>query len=312
MRFLLEYGLNSPISKKRDDIVYKEGKKEIIFNFNGENGYTQSPNIKFIVPARDFDDAKKISDEFALPYIEKLIMVYRIKLVISPIHYILQGKIGEKNRSCRVWKLWKRGIQLHEEQFTQRSVESLFNTEFANYNKSAVGHFRFACFSSSAIDRFRNLRLALESLIPPRKPPKVRKCEYCSSELFCKKCDNASTVTGVLDDDIKEFCKENGLFGLGDFASIDEILKLRHKAFHATPIEEIYDHDLEWINQSLEFGLGFYFTEGTQYIPVEPDYGRHYRQDFEFNTRFPHEEFPRDFPKEVYWRKLIYSPPEDE
>jgi hypothetical protein len=312
MRYMIECGLNSPIDKNCEDIFIKDGEKEIIFNFNGKNGYTNNSNIKFIVPANDFDDAWKESDKLGLPYLEKIMMVYRIKLIVSPLHFILEGAKGQKNRSCRVWKLWKRGTFLHEEQFSQQKMEELLKTEFVNYDEKAVGHFRFACFSSSAIDRFRNLRLALESLIPKREVPKIRKCESCSSDLYCRKCSSASTISRVLDDDIRDFCSKNQLFSLGEGFDIDEIIKFRHKAFHATPIERIYEHDLIRINHILEIALGYYFTAGTQFVPVEPDYGRHYRQDLSFETRFPDDEFPRDFPKDDYWRKLIHAPPEDE
>ncbi len=305
---MVELGLTSPISRECEDVRIKKDNIEVIFDFRGDKGYTGEPNIKFIVAAVDFDEATKKLDKYGLPYIEKIMMVNRIRLTISQIHFILEGAKGHIERSCFVSKLWRGGSSFYHEHFSQQRIDAIINTEFKNLNEKALGYFRFAMFSTTDIDQFRNLRLALESLIPKRDDPKVRKCEKCAADLYCKKCAHVVSHTGVLDEDIRGFWIDEMH---GDKNLIDEILKLRHKAFHASPISSIYKHKLPHINHKLEIGLGFYFSQGTQFVPMMADHGRNYYSKLTFETSFPDQEFPEDFPKEDYWREKILTPPDD-
>jgi hypothetical protein len=302
-RFLVEYGMKVPVEDSCPSVSIKKGDKETILDFNGKSGYAGKPNIRAIIPAEDKDDALKSADAFLLPLIEKIMMVNRVRLIISPLHFVLEGATGKAERYCFVSRLWKKGPRFDIDHFSQENINDIVNTHFANANNIAVGFFRLAMLSSSNIDAFRNLRLALEALVPSKR--RIRKCDNlkCKADLYCNECKKASTFDTVLDDDIRQFWAEN-MYDMGADA-IDEVLELRQKAFHAAPLEKIFSKNLHHLNHRLEIALGFYFTSGSKFVPMSPDYGSNYYSEKTFRTAYPNEEFPQDFPGEEYWRGRI-------
>jgi hypothetical protein len=300
-RYLVEYGLKSQVESNVGIINLNQSDNTIIFDFNGSGSYTKEPNSKIIVPATDFADALQKVSDFALPIILKFMMVYRMKLVISPLHYILEGAKGLPKRKCRVSKLHRGDAMIDSQQLSQDRFDSIMNTNFTNTNDIALNYFRLAILASNKIDAFRNLRLSLEALIKPRS--RKRFCDNCNNEIVCK-CGQPSVFNTVMDDDIVSFWI-NTLHGFN--RDIYRITKIRHKSFHAANIDDAYP-DLDYLNHQMETNLAFYFTMGTQFIPVYPSRGAHYYLDTDFTTKTPMQEFPEDFPDEEYWKNIIPSP----
>jgi hypothetical protein len=304
VRYMVEYGMKVPVSKPCPSVKVVNDDAEAIFDFEGDTGYTGQSNLKAIVPAENIDSARRVADKFLTPIIEKIMMVNRVKVLISPLHFVLEGSQGTILRKCFVSRLWRKGVRFDSSHFSQQTIDNIMNTNFAHFDNNAIAYFRLALLSSNQIDAFRNFRLSLESLVKSKR--RIRKCgnAKCRAELYCKACGEPSMFETVLDDDIKAFWKANMMDLSVD--AVDKVLEMRQITFHSVPLQIVYSEKLAETNHLMEIALGFYFTAGSQFVPMPADYGRNYYSKETFDTNFPDQEFPSDFPKEVYWRDRIH------
>ncbi len=303
MRYLIEHSLSSDFDSSPGRLFLNKNNANIEIDFKGDGGYKPGPRIKFTVNADNYDGAISRVNDVGVKILNRISLIYRCKFILSSLNYILPGNKGAISRKCYIVIDKENGKQFTKDDISSDELNNIINSDFLGVNENILAFYRRASFCGVPLHNFMSLYNVLEILAGNERLP--RKCNNCGSDLKCKECGEVNSFNSSSKRLLRETWQKISEKTFVDRDSIEKILKLRPKIAHAGEFLEFDD-----INESIremEFGIGEYIIQNSslanQYFPKMLRHrGVHFKNE-EFDTKYPDDEFPRDFPTEEDFKK---------